>query len=255
MDFGQSRILWLRVTNSTMPSAGSLLRAMEGQAAIGSVLFLAKKGDAGGEEAIRFLEAQGVSVTSAFGEWGDPLPEAAQAWAGDLIVSYLSRWIVPPFLLERASRAAINFHPAPPEYPGIGCINFALYEGAPTYGATCHHMAPRVDTGNLIATKRFPVFPGDTVETLLRRTYAFQLVLFYEVMGFLLQGKPLPTSQETWTRLPFTRKEFTELGKITPAMTKEEVSRRVRATSYGKWGPTVELSGHTFQFQGDRSAP
>ncbi len=81
----------------------------------------------------------------------------ARSWQGDYIISYLSRWVVPAELLERARRAAVNFHPASPDYPGIGCNNFALYENAAEYGVTCHHMAPRVDSGEIIAVRRFPV--------------------------------------------------------------------------------------------------
>ena len=56
-----------------------------------------------------------------------PFPKEAKKWQGDYIISYLSRWIVPSYLLNNAKIASFNFHPASPEYPGIGCNNFALY--------------------------------------------------------------------------------------------------------------------------------
>ena len=49
-------------------------------------------------------------------------------WKSDYILSYRSLFILPKELIENAKYAAINFHPAPPEYTGSGCINFALYE-------------------------------------------------------------------------------------------------------------------------------
>ena len=39
----------------------------------------------------------------------------------------------------------------------------------------------------------------------------------------VLLQQPLPTSNETWTRAPFTRKQFNELFRITPDMAKEEI--------------------------------
>ena len=213
-----------------------------------SVLFLGKKNDPQCEVACNFLRANFKDVCALFGAWGEPLPdEPCQNWRGDYVVSYLSRWIVPDWLLSAASVAAINFHPGSPDYPGIGCINFALYDGAKEYGATCHFMEPKVDTGAIIATKRLPVFESDDVGSLLLRTYANQIILFYEIAAKMICGERLIPSGETWGRPAYTRKEFDELGKVELGMSCEEVLRRIRATKYLHWGPTVEVGGFTFR--------
>ena len=146
--------------------------------------------------ALTFCQERFSDITHCLGVWGDPLPEVARNWEGDYVISYLSRWVVPDFLLKRARKASFNFHPASPEYPGIGCNNFALYEDAKEYGVTCHHMAPKVDTGAIIAVKRFPVYPEDGVAELLERTYVHQIELFFEIVGLLAAGKTLPISAE-----------------------------------------------------------
>lgn len=214
-----------------------------------SILFLGKKSDDHVQRALSFCQAHFTQVAAYMGQWNDPWPEELGSWDGDYIISYLSRWVIPAHVLNRAKAAAINFHPASPEYPGVGCNNFALYERADTYGATCHHMAPRVDEGAIIAVKRFPVFPADNVATLLARTYDHQLTLFYEIASLLVQGKDLPVSKETWTRRPFKRKELNELGRITPDMSKEEIANRVRATSFGAWKPTIRVHGFEFELK------
>jgi methionyl-tRNA formyltransferase len=214
-----------------------------------SILFLGKADDAYVEKALRFCESNFSDVSAHLGIWGERLPESAASWEGDYIISYLSRWVVPGFLLEKAKIAAFNFHPASPAYPGIGCNNFALYEDAKEYGVTCHHMAAKVDTGILIAVKRFPVFSTDNVSSILERTYEHQIVLFYEVLGMILNDQPLPELEETWTRKPFSRKEFNQLRQITPDMTKEEIARRIRATAYGEWQPWVEIEGYVFSMK------
>jgi methionyl-tRNA formyltransferase len=213
------------------------------------ILFLGKANDPYCARALAFCRQNFVEVTDALGNWRDPLPDHVGFWEGDYIISYLSRWVVPDFVLARARVAAINLHPASPEYPGIGCNNFALYENASEYGVTCHHMAKTVDTGSIIAVKRFPVFAADDVASLLTRTYEFQLVLFYEIASLLIQGRPLPESTERWSRKPFTRKQFDDLCRITPDMTQEEVAARVRATTYDAWKPRVELHGYTFELK------
>lgn len=213
------------------------------------ILFLGKKKDDYCLKALKFCQSNFEDVTVHLGKWGDKLPEDIGWWDGDYIISYLSRWVIPEYLLKKAKIAAINFHPASPEYPGIGCNNFALYENAKEYGATCHHMSATVDTGNIIDVKRFPVYPKDNVGTLLSRTYEFQLVLFYEILGKILNNEELPISNEQWTRKPFTRIEFNKLSKITPDMSKDEIAKRIRATSYDIWQPTVEFNGFTFELK------
>lgn len=213
------------------------------------ILFLGKQDDTYTDRAVKFCKRDNTRLTVCKGNWGDPLPEEASSWQGDLIISYLSRWIVPEGLLEKASIAAINFHPATPDYPGIGCVNFALYDNATEYGATCHHMSPVVDTGKIIDVRRFPVKSDDTVATLLERTYESQYSLFVDVMSDFFSGKAFPDSNEQWSRPPITRKEFNELCRITPDMSEEEIHRRIRATSFGKWQPSLELAGYTFRLQ------
>lgn len=214
-----------------------------------SMLFLGKKDDEHVEKALKFCLLNLTDVTVCLGKWGDELPENINNWNGEYIVSYLSRWIVPTYLLKKARIAAINFHPGPPEYPGFGCYNFALYENAKEYGVTCHHMADHVDTGDIIAVRRFPILPTDNVSTLITRTHDYQLVLFYEIMSIIIEGRDLPKSEEKWKRRPFTRRDLNELSKIMPDMSKEEIIKRIRATSFDTWKPFIELHGLTFELK------
>jgi methionyl-tRNA formyltransferase len=217
-----------------------------------SVLFLGKKDDSYCDRALKFVEDNFENVTTYYSAWGELMPAEIESWSGDYLLSYLCRWVVPLSAIQSAYKGAINFHPASPDYPGIGCNNYALYDNAPEYGATCHHMASKVDTGKIIAVKRFPVFPTDNVSSLLQRTYEFQLVLFYEIVGKILNGEPLPEPDDNWTRQPHSRKEFNTLGIITPDMTDDEVKRRVRAVSYGVFQPIVDIGGFRFELKVDR---
>ena len=212
-----------------------------------SILFLGKNDDYC-NKALKFVNENFENVASYLGKWGDPLPEDIGWWKGDYIISYLSRWIVPVSLINRSKRA-INFHPGSPSYPGVGCYNFALYENALEYGVTCHHMHKNVDTGNIIAVKRFPVFPTDDVSSLLSRTYDFQLALFYEIIGKIIISEDLPLSTEKWERKPFSRKELNELSTITPDMSNAEIKKRIRATNYMQFKPTVFLGKYIFELK------
>ena len=119
------------------------------------------------------------------------------------------------------------------------------------YGVTCHHMALKVDTGTIISFKTFPISPSDTVATLTSKTYDIQLVQFFEVMEVILSGEQLPKSEKQWQRSALTRKDLDELGRITLTMSKNEIARRIRATSYKKWRPILEIHGFKFEFISD----
>ena len=71
----------------------------------------------------------------------------------DYLISYISDIIIPAKILKRTRIYNINFHPGPPNYPGIGCFNFAIYNEEKNYGCTVHLMEPSVDTGQIINVK------------------------------------------------------------------------------------------------------
>ena len=212
-----------------------------------SVLFIGKKNDPYCQQAKEFVEQNFANAEIILGKRGESFPEDARWWKGEYLFSYLSPWIISQHLLSRASIAAINFHPGPPEYPGIGCTNFAIYHQEKQFGVTCHHMAAKVDTGAMITVQRFPFFAADTVYSLTQRCYTYILMLFYDIVSMIIEGQPLPQSNETWQRTPYKRVELDELCRVTPEMPEEEIRRRIRATTFpGMPGTYVELCG--FQF-------
>ena len=89
----------------------------------------------------------------------------------DFIFAFRSHHILKKKLIKKAKYAAINFHPGPPEYRGIGCVNYALYEKSRNYGATAHLIDEKIDHGRIIDVKRFKIRKNESVESLLNRTY------------------------------------------------------------------------------------
>lgn len=201
------------------------------------------------QRALEFIRLNFSDVTVVLGLPGEPFPKEYLDWEGDYVLSYLCPWVVPAKLLENAHKAAINFHPGPPNYPGTGCTNFALYNEEKEYGVTCHHMASQVDSGRVIAVSRFPVFPSDTVFSLTQRCYSYMLTLFYEVMTRIILNEPLPESDEVWTRKAYRLKDLNALKRIELDMPPEEIRRRIRAVTYpGYPGAYVEIDGKRFEY-------
>ncbi len=161
----------------------------------------------------------------------DPIPAAISERSYSTILSFLSPWIIPASVLER-TELALNFHPGSTSYPGIGCYNFALYEEAKIFGAVCHYMAPKVDTGSIIEEKQFSVAPNETVKSLKFRTMVVMLAMFHEQVENIAQGVIPPTTTLKWNRKPFSRKQLESLGKLTREMPDDEIKRRKRAMAY-----------------------
>jgi methionyl-tRNA formyltransferase len=197
------------------------------------VLFIGKEGDSYSKTAADFVQLHFRNAVIVFSKRTDPFPGHLHEWEGDLIISYLAQWIIPGSLLQKAKKAAINFHPGPPDYPGIGCTNFAVYNREKEFGITCHHMLAKVDSGSIIEVRRFPVFENDTVYSITQRCYTEILHLFYKLISDLLTNRSLPQSNETWTRMPYTRKQLNELCELRPDMDKDEIALRIKATTYG----------------------
>jgi len=214
------------------------------------VLFIGKKNDFYCEKAVDFIKLHCFEPTILLGKRGDIFPENVGRWKGDFIISYLSPWIIPKYLLNRAKKASINFHTGCPKYPGIGCTNFAIYNQEKEYGITCHHMDSKVDTGKIIDVKRFPLYETDTVFSLTQRCYSYILTTFYEIMAIILSGNELPKSDEIWKRKPYTRKELNELCCITNDMKEEEIRRRVKAVSFpNAQDAYIKIGDMTFNYQ------
>jgi len=219
------------------------------------ILFLGKAEHAGADEALHYL-CERFEVQSVLGCRGDTLDDAVEQWEGDLIVSYLSPWIVPGRLLRAARMDAINFHPGPPEYPGIGCTNFALYNGETRFGVTCHRMAIPVDSGAICSVRRFAIADDETVNSLTLKCYAAIRELFMDVMTCFEKNELLVESGEFWSRPAYRRDELNALCRLTTKMDPAEVRRRVRATTFpGAPGAYLEISGLRFDYAGDPLAP
>jgi methionyl-tRNA formyltransferase len=203
---------------------------------------------------INYLKTNFKHVEIYQGEINNKFPLLdVEGLSQDILVSYISPWIIPGSILDRTRLFNINFHPGPPEYPGIGCFNFAIYNEEETYGVTAHLMEEKVDTGRIIAIKRFPLLTTDSVYHLSIRSYEYMFSLFCEVFDYFSIHKELPNCKESWKCRPYKRKELEELCKVLPGMSRHEVDLRIKATAYPEMpGAYIELFGNKFEYNPNR---
>ncbi len=89
-------------------------------------------------------------------------------------------------LLEAFPGRIINIHPSLlPQFPGLESWKQALAAGVPETGCTVHFVDAGMDTGEIIAQARVPVFPDDTAESLHARIQVEEHRIYPEVIARL----------------------------------------------------------------------
>jgi methionyl-tRNA formyltransferase len=111
-----------------------------------------------------------------------------------------------------------------PDYRGVDVIPWALYNGDPL-GVTIHFVDQGIDTGDLVAQRRFEVRLGDTLASLRRRADAIMGELIAEVVSQLAAfGHVERRPQE---------KGAGHLYSLMPLGLKEEVKAKLQARQSG----------------------
>ncbi len=200
-------------------------------------------------KALEYLNLYKNNVLLYKGKPGDPFPEEALNSKPDISISFLSPWIIKEQVLDNTRQWAINFHPGPPEYPGTGCTNFAIYNEEKTFGITAHIMKKKVDTGEILMVKRFPILSNDSVYSLTQRCYDYIIITFYELLDYIMENDDVPHPNNKWKREAYKRVELNKLCEITNDMDPEEINKRIKATTYpGMPGAFIELNGKKFVY-------
>lgn len=202
------------------------------------------------DNALRFLKDNFSKVRIFKGARGDVFPCQAYEDKYDICISYMSPWIIPKKLLSSVKEFSINFHPGPPEYRGIGCTNFAVYNNEYKYGVTAHLMTSKIDSGKVINVKYFPILPGDSLVEITNKCYRYIQEQFFYVFNSYIKNGRLPESDKKWSKRLYTRKELNCLCRIHKGMTIAEVRRRIKATNFPNMPRAyLQMFGYRFEYK------
>ncbi len=95
-----------------------------------------------------------------------------------------SEWFV-----RRWEGHILNIHPSLlPLFKGTKVHEQALAAGVTESGCTVHFLMPELDSGPIIAQRKVPVLPGDTVETLAARVLEAEHDLYPEALRMVAEG-------------------------------------------------------------------
>ena len=166
----------------------------------------------------------------------DELPEC------DIIYSVQYHEILKQQHIDKAGQIAINLHMAPlPEYRGSNQFSFAIIDGKTEFGTTIHRIDTRIDHGDILFQKRFPIPENCWVNELYQLTYKASLNLFKQTLAHIISGNYQLMPQQIMvgkygTNLHF-RKEMAALRQIDLNWQSDIIEKHIRATSMPGFEP------------------
>jgi sugar O-acyltransferase (sialic acid O-acetyltransferase NeuD family) len=224
-----------------------------------SVLFFGRKEDTKSEECLKHLKNLEFDVSVIWSsKRSEKLPEDIGEIEIDYILCYRSYFILPKSLVDSPKFYSINFHPGPPKYPGSGGINFSLFNNDNNFGVTVHLMNEKVDNGKILATKFFPIFENDNLNTLLNRTHDNLFNLFIEFTTNLRKfskryiDKNLNENKDLcWGDLKRTIKDIDRYQLIDKDIDEIELKKRIRGFNIDNYPIELKLHGRSFTLKKD----
>lgn len=146
------------------------------------------------------------------------------------IIAYYGK-IIPKKELEIPKHGFINIHPSLlPKYRGPSPVRSAILAGDCVTGVTIHITTPKVDAGQIIAQKEFPIDPEDTYESLEEKLMLEGAEMLPDAIENWISGNVAPREQNE-SDATYAKIFKTEDGHIDWIKTPEEISRQIRALS------------------------
>lgn len=166
----------------------------------------------------------------------------------DFLLSVQYDRIFPDTVLRQVRRSAVNMHMAPlPEYRGASQFAFAILERASVFGATLHEMSVGVDSGPILAERRFEVPQDVFASELYDLTTTTAVELFEDTLHPLIADTLTKADQSEFVdrrSSSYHRKgELDDLRRIPGTLDRSEQLLRFRATYFPPFPPPVLLDG------------
>ncbi len=138
----------------------------------------------------------------------------------ELLISISCPQIIGKAVRERIPLGCINVHGAPlPRYRGLMPAFWVLRNGEKKTAVTVHDLAARLDDGDIILQREVGIDPGDTWDSLVRKTKAAGAEVLIEAVRRIKDGtvERRPNREEDSTYFSFPaaadRKAFRKAGR------------------------------------------
>jgi len=223
------------------------------------ILFFGKFGDQYSKKLLSYLKNNFSNVKYVASTTHDKsINKKILEWSGDYIFSFRSYFILPESLIKSAKIAAINFHPGPPNYRGIGCVNFALYNEERTYGVIAHLMKKKIDNGEILKYTKFSIKHKTSLEEVLNKThfelYKLAMYFFKKIYLNKLNIKKCINKNRkiNWSKKIYTKQDMLKLYNLNIKINKKEFKKIIKATVYKNFMPHITIFNKRFIYTNDK---
>ena len=168
----------------------------------------------------------------------------------DYVFSYLCPFKIKNDFLKKTKIHNINFHPGPPNYPGFGCYNFAIFNNDRFYSCTAHLMNSSIDSGKIFQLEKFRIKKNISLNELIKLSNYKLLILFKKVLKKIANNKLEVRKVSDWGKKKYTKKQFNEkFSTLDLKIDKDLFGRYFEASYSKKFGyPIIKINNKKFKF-------
>ena len=175
-------------------------------------------------------------------------------WNGDYIFCFRSNYLLKKNEIRKVSKNIINFHPGPPQYRGIGCVNFAIMNKEKRYGSTAHLIdSEKIDNGKIVDVVLWKNKNDSSVEEILLKTYKKQFYQFKRVVKYIkkdnLEFLIKKNKKYKWSKKLYTKNDLNGLYLIDVNVKKNYFKKILKSTITKKFKPYILIHGKKFVYE------
>ncbi len=136
----------------------------------------------------------------------------------------------------------LNFHAGIlPQYRGSGTINWAIINGEKETGVTLHEIDEKIDHGDVIEVRSFPLGDMDTCESVFKKTEKLVFQMFCDWFQKLALGKYTAIPQDHSKARLYSRADLQKAKDLTPYVRAYHLPGKEAAYYYNRKGEKVYL--------------
>ena len=174
-----------------------------------------------------------------------PFLDTIRELAPDLLFVWSYSMLLPPELVALAPRGAVNLHGGIlPEYRGGHVMNWAIINGERESAATLHYIDAGIDTGPVIAERRFALDPNDDIVAAQEKLKIAGTELLRTWWPRIEQGTAMAVPQDE-SRARYHRMRTPADGRIDWTQSNVQIHNLVRALAAPWPGAFTRLGDHT----------
>jgi amino acid adenylation domain-containing protein len=160
----------------------------------------------------------------------------------DYIFSIVNSSLLSDSVLQLARYAAINYHDSLlPKYAGLNATTWAILNNEKMHGITWHLMNNKIDKGDIIKQRHFPIEKSDTAFTLNLRCYELAIESFYDLINNLENENMKSRNQDLHNQTYYSSQhELPNYGFINwKSFDAEKIERLCKALTFGHYKNSV----------------